>query len=68
MPIRTQTKFTELFYKLLAHRHIGIAKTLTRIVRDYYFPSIRAKVKKVVLKYNTCIRNKAARHVLYSLL
>ena len=48
-----------MFYKLLAYGHVGITKTLVRIVRDYYFLGIRAKVKKVVLKYDVYIRNKA---------
>ena len=68
VPIRTRTKFVELFHELPAHGHAGIAKTLARMARDYYFPGMRAEVKKVVLKCDTCIRNKAARHAPYGFL
>jgi hypothetical protein len=43
-------------------------KTLSRLARDYYFPSIRKTVKDVVLGYDTYIRNKASRHTPYGFL
>ena len=51
---------------LLAHRHQGIVKTIERLLRDYYFLGIRKIVTRIVIEYDTYIRNKAARHAPYS--
>jgi hypothetical protein len=39
--------------------------TLERIKRTYYFPKIRKYVENGVRKYDTCQRNKSARHAPY---
>jgi hypothetical protein len=68
VPTGIRTRFVEGFHGLPAHGHQGIAKTLSRLSREYYFPGMRGVVKKVVGGCDTCIRNKAARHAPYGLM
>jgi hypothetical protein len=47
---------------------MGIAKTIAKIRQYYDFLGLRAEVKKVVDKYDTCLRSKAVRYKPYRLL
>jgi hypothetical protein len=53
---------------LPVYRHQGIAKTLERLERNYYFPGIRKVVITEVGEYNLYNKSKADRHTLYRLL
>ena len=68
MPTRDRVRFVKEFHGAMAHGHQGIAKTLSRLSREYYFPGMRKVVKDVVSSCNTCIRNKATHHAPYRLM
>ena len=68
IPSRIRASFVREQHELPAHGHQGIAKTLSRISRDYYFPGMRQVVKDVVLGCDTCIRSKSSRHAPYGLM
>jgi transposase InsO family protein len=68
IPTTTRTQFVREFHGLPAHGHQGIARTLSRLSREYYFPGMRKVVKEVVTACDTCIRNKASRHAPYGLM
>ena len=38
VPASVRTRFVKEFHELPAHGHQGIAKTLSRMARNYYFP------------------------------
>jgi hypothetical protein len=52
-------------YDALVHGYFGIDKTYEHITRNYYFLNMRKKVEKYINKYETCLRDKLKRHVLY---
>ena len=52
-------------HELPAHGHQGIRKTKKRVARTYYFLGLSTLVKDVVNNYNTCFRNKTAKHTPY---
>ena len=68
IPTGIRTAFVQQQHELPAHGHQGIAKTLARLSRQYYFPGIRGVVKEVVTTCDTCIRNKSSRHAPYGLM
>ena len=45
--------------------HFGVEKTLKLLSRKYYWPKMRADVKKYVHGCNICMRSKAQRHKPY---
>jgi hypothetical protein len=47
------------------YRHPGIAKTLERLSRDYYFLGAKRKVESVISKYYVYNTAKTARHKPY---
>ena len=65
IPSGIRSQFVKQQHELPAHGHQGIAKTLERLSRSYYFPGMRKLVTETVLECDTCIRNKAARHAPY---
>lgn len=48
--------------------HFGITKTYDQVSKDYYWPGLRAYVKKYVSGCDTCLRNKNTHHKPYGLL
>ena len=60
-------EFVREQHSLPAHGHQGITKTLERLERDYYFPSMRNIVEKTVLECDLCIKSKLPRHLPYGL-
>lgn len=68
IPSSVRKAFVTEFHGLPAHGHQGIAKTLARLSRHYYFPGMRKTVKETVSGCDTCIRNKANRHAPYGLM
>lgn len=49
----------------LTHGHMGIEKTVEHISRNYYFLNMNRKVRFYIQSYDTCQRNKPARHTPY---
>ena len=47
--------------------HFGITKTYDQVSKDYYWPGLRAYVKKYVSGCDTCLRNKNTYHKPYGL-
>ena len=45
--------------------HFGIEKTMEKISRNYYIPSMHRKVKNYIRQCDSCQRNKPARHAPY---
>ena len=52
-------------YDLPIYRHLGVAKTVNIIRRNYDFLLMRQKVATYIKKCDKCQRNKAARHETY---
>lgn len=48
--------------------HLGFAKTLERLRRDYNWPGLTKELKRYLSNCQTCIRSKAKRHKPYGLL
>ena len=46
-------------------RHFGVEKTLELLTRKYYWPKMRADIKKYIQGCNICISCKAKRHKPY---
>jgi hypothetical protein len=65
IPPSLRKEMVEEHHGLPAHGHQGIAKTLSRLSREYWFPGMREMVKKIVSECDTCIRNKASHHAPY---
>jgi hypothetical protein len=53
-------------YSAIPYSYPGIGKILELVSRTFYFPGIRKVVEKIINKYNTCCRDKAARYIPYS--
>jgi hypothetical protein len=53
-------------YSTIPYSYPGIGKTLELVSRIFYFLGIRKVVERVINRYNTCCRDKAARHIPYS--
>jgi RNase H-like domain found in reverse transcriptase/Reverse transcriptase (RNA-dependent DNA polymerase)/Integrase zinc binding domain/Chromo (CHRromatin Organisation MOdifier) domain len=68
IPAPIRQEFVRQQHSLPAHGHQGIAKTLERLARDYYFPGMRKQVEKEVLECDLCNKSKASRHAPYGLL
>ena len=68
MPTRDRVRFVKEFHRAMAHGYQGIAKTLSRLSREYYFLGIRKVVKDVVSSCNIYIRNKATHYAPYRLM
>jgi hypothetical protein len=65
IPSTIRTTFVKEQHELPAHGHQGVAKTMERLSRTYYFPGMRKLVTRIVTGCDTCIRNKASRHAPY---
>jgi hypothetical protein len=66
IPLRLRKELIEHEYKLPAHGHQGVRKTLNKLSKAYYFPGIKKVMKDVIRNCDTCIRNKVTRHALYN--
>jgi hypothetical protein len=53
------------YHNIKTARHQKNKDTLKQIKRTYYFPKIKKYVENNVRKYDTCQRNKSARHAPY---
>jgi hypothetical protein len=63
-----QERFIKEFHEHPLHGHQGVYKTMKRLRKQYDFPGLPAKVKKVIKNCNICNKAKAARHKPYGLL
>jgi hypothetical protein len=53
-------------YSTILYSYPRIGKILKLVSKIFYFPGIRKIVEKVINRYNTCCRNKAARYIPYN--
>ena len=62
---RLKVEILNLCHDAKTAGHLGIEKTLELVLRNYYWPGIRAFVKRYCRTCDTCARNKSSRHAPY---
>ena len=62
---RLKVEILNLCHDAKTAGHLGIEKTLELVLRNYYWPGIRAFVKQYCRTCDTCARNKSSRHAPY---
>jgi len=68
VPTDLEEEMIRSYHSAIAHGHQGVSKTLERLTRNYWFPSMRRKVERVIKDCIPCNLNKPTRHKPYGLL
>ena len=68
VPTKLQSELIKEIYEEPASGHQGIDRTVNRISRNWYFPTMRSIVIKAIQKCDECAKAKASRHAPYGLL
>ena len=65
LPEALRESYVTRIHSLPIHGHQGVAKTLERVSRDYYFLGLKKIVKRILTQYYVYRTLKVERHVLY---
>jgi transposase InsO family protein len=65
VPGNLQNDVIRLHHDEPTQGHLGIEKTIEKITRNYYIPSLHRRVKRYIQQCDSCQRNKPSRHAPY---
>jgi len=68
VPMNLRTRILESHHDSVTAGHFGVRKTLDLINRNFWWPNLRADVKKFIKSCETCCKAKVPRHKPYGLL